>query len=102
MKTENSCERLNCICTHTDPCERGWIWFRYPETTRRKDKEGVWQETTKWYDAVHPCRTCDPERAAIFEQAKSNKELGEMLRNRSTAKKQTAYEEQEFNKTRTL
>lgn len=102
MMNENHCRRLSCICTHTDDCERGWIFVRYPVTTRHRDKEGTWHEKVRWYDGVRPCRTCDPERAAIFEAAKSSEELGEMLQNRSTYNRQKAYEEQEQNKTRTL
>lgn len=99
---DNRCERTNCYCTHSDGCERGWIHVKYSHTTRHLDRQGNWHKKVTWYDGVQPCAICDPERARIFEQAKSSKELGELLRNRSTHKKQAAYEEQEFNKTRTL
>lgn len=99
---QGHCKRVNCICTHDGECEYGWIHFRYPETTRRIDRNGVWQSSVKWYDAVRPCPTCDPERASIFAKAKSTKELHQALQSRSTAQRQAAYQEQEFNKTRTL
>lgn len=99
---EPRCPRPNCICTHDGECEYGWINFRYPETTRRQDKQGVWHKTVKWYDAVRPCPTCDPERAVIFEKARTSRELQHLLQSRSVAQRQAAYQEQEFNKTRTL
>ena len=99
---DNRCDRSYCICTHNDGCERGWIHVKHSDTRERVDRHGVVHKTEVWYDGVIPCPTCDPERAAIFAQAKSSKELGELLRNRSTNKRQQALSEQEFNKTRTL
>jgi len=99
---DNRCGRLNCICTHNDGCERGWIHGKNYVTTQTQTRDGTIKESVISYDAVQPCRTCDPERAYIFEKAKSSNELGELLRNRSNAKKQAAYEEQENKRTRTL
>ena len=47
------CGILNCPCTHTEPCEAGWITL----------PEGK---------GVHPCPTCRPKLAQIFQRFKTD------------------------------
>lgn len=49
--TGPSCNIPRCACTHTEPCDRGWINIE-------DDHGGV--------TAVRPCPTCRPELARII------------------------------------
>ena len=102
MTESRHCKRTGCICTHTDDCEYGWIFGRQRDTQRVKQPDGTWIKVDKWYDCVVPCPTCDPEKAAIFRQARNSDELGEMLRARSISMRSKYYDEQERKQTRTL
>lgn len=51
--------RAGCRCTHTDPCEYGWI-----ETKLIKDG--------REYDAVKPCPICRPDRLTTDDEIASN------------------------------
>lgn len=101
MLNNNHCYKTGCICTHTEPCEHGWIWVEYYEeiVVRINDTTKVKSEKR---EGVTPCPTCDPERAAIFRMAKNTTELGEKLRARSNFNRKQAYESNESSKTRTL
>lgn len=80
------CPRVGCHCTHSDPCDRGWIL----ETNK------------KGHDTARPCPTCDPERAEIFRTSRSTEERNARLQARSKARRAAHYEEEEASRTRTL
>lgn len=46
-----NCHREGCLCTHTDPCDYGWIPM--PPIVRGSIT----------YERVGPCPTCRPELA---------------------------------------
>ena len=98
---ENHCRRINCRCTHTDGCERGYIWVRYAHITERVVK-GEKIQTETWYDGVKFCAVCDPERAHIQNTSTSSEELHQRLGARSKYKHAENYDQQEAQKTRTL
>ena len=95
------CNRTNCICTHTDGCDKGFIFVRYKHIEKRM-REGKEILIETWYDGVRFCPVCDPERAHIQATSISSEELAERLNNRSHFKYSENYEKQEMNKTRTL
>jgi hypothetical protein len=95
------CQRINCRCTHTEGCERGFIYIRYAHITERI-VNGEKNSTETWYDGVRFCPVCDPERAHIQKTSTSSEELGYRLRERSKYKHAENYENQEAQKTRTL
>lgn len=101
MYNDNHCYKTGCICTHTAPCEHGWIWVVYYEDKVTKHN-GQTKVRSERFEGVRPCPTCDPERARIFETAKNSRELAEMLQARSKFNRVKAYEESESSKTRTL
>ena len=98
----NHCGRTGCICTHTEPCEYGFIWVEYYEDKKTVTKDGNTKVTSERFEGVKFCPTCDPERASIQASSRSSKELQERLRARSTVSKFKAYEEEERSKTRAL
>lgn len=49
------CGRRDCRCTHTQPCERGWL------TMPPVVAQGV------TYERVAPCPVCRPEAATRYE-----------------------------------
>lgn len=51
------CYRAGCRCTHTAPCDRGWIEVE-PHVNH-----GV------TYERVAPCPVCRPEAAARLDNA---------------------------------
>ena len=95
------CNRLNCYCTHTDGCEKGFIYVRYADK-KIIIRDGVQTEIEVWYDGVRFCPICDPERAHIQSTSTSSEEMAERLRSRSQFKYSENYEKQETSKTRTL
>jgi uncharacterized Zn finger protein (UPF0148 family) len=98
---DTRCNRTNCICTHTDGCEKGYIWVRYKNTKKRmRHGEQILIET--WYDGVRFCPICDPERAHIQNTSTSSEELAERLRNRSSLRSSDNYDREEATRTRTL
>jgi hypothetical protein len=97
----NNCNRLDCRCTHTDGCERGFIYTPYLDRQEKRIRDEV-KIIEKWYDGVRFCPICDPERAHIQATSTSSEELGQRLRNRSQFKHAENYETQEASKTRTL
>ena len=101
MLNENHCRRINCRCTHTDGCERGWIWTEYIDRQEKKVNDEI-VVVQKVYEGVLFCPVCDPERAHIQKTSKSSEELAERLRERSKYKSAENYERQEANQTRTL
>jgi hypothetical protein len=95
------CGRINCICTHTNGCVKGFIDTRYvdkKELIRKGEKIVV--ET--WYDGVLFCPTCDPERAYIQNTSRTSEEMTQRLRERSSFKQEETYKNNESSKTRTL
>lgn len=95
------CGRINCVCTHTEGCVKGFIHTRYvdrKELIRNGEKKVV--ET--WYDGVLFCPTCDPERAHIQNTSRSSEEMTQRLRERSSLKSSDYYDKEEASKTRTL
>lgn len=101
MYNNNHCYKTGCICTHTAPCEHGWIWVEYYEEKIVR-KNGSTIVKAEKYEGVTPCPTCDPERAAIFRTVKNSAELYEKLQARSSFKRKQVYEDTEASKTRTL
>lgn len=101
MNIENHCGRLNCQCTHTEGCERGYIWVRYRDVRTVNSSEGK-KEVVTWYDGVHFCKICDPDRAYLQSISRTSDELQQRLRERSNHKQAENYEKQEASKTRTL
>ena len=97
----NKCNRLDCRCTHTDGCERGYIYLKYLDR-QEKMFNGEVRIVEKWYDGVRFCQVGDTERAHIQATSTSSEELGQRLRNRSQFKHAENYETQEASKTRTL
>lgn len=98
----NHCGKTGCICTHTAPCEYGWIWVEYYEEKKTKTKDGNTKVVSERYEGVKFCPTCSPDRASIQQSSRDNMELQERLRARSTVSKFKAYEEEERSKTRAL
>lgn len=98
---DNRCVKSTCFCTHTDGCEKGFIWVRYKHTEKRvRHGEEILIET--WYDGVRFCPVCDPERAHIQETSKSSEEMAERLHARSPRKSAENYDKEEATRTRTL
>lgn len=95
------CGRINCVCTHTDGCVKGFIYTRYVD---RKEliKNGEKKVVETWYDGVLFCPTCDPERAHIQNTSRSSEEMTQRLRERSSLKSSDYYDKEEASKTRTL
>ena len=98
---DNRCNKTNCICTHTDGCEKGFIFIRYKYIEKRIFK-GNEILIENWYDGMRFCPVCDPERAHIQSTSKTNEELAERLRNRSSLKSSDNYDKEEATRTRTL
>lgn len=90
MNIEYHCGNAGCICTHTQGCERGWIWGKH------LDEHGV------IYEGVSPCAICDPDRYELFLHAKNRYELMEKLRSRGKHQRSQAYNESEQSKTKVL
>lgn len=95
------CERTNCICTHTEGCEKGFIFTRYKDV-KEIVREGEKKTIETWYDGVLFCPTCYPERAFIQRTSQSSEEMSHRLRERSSLKSTENYEKSEESKTRTL
>lgn len=101
MNLEGHCYRSGCICTHTAPCEYGWIWVEYYDEIKIKKGDRLIVKSER-REGVTPCPTCDPARASIFASAKDGRDFYERLSARSTYNRKQAYEEAENSKTRTL
>jgi len=95
------CGRTNCICTHNNGCEKGFIWTRYADKKYIQTKEGQ-KVVETWYEGVLFCPTCDPERAYIQKTSRSSEEMTQRLRERSSLKSSDYYDKEEASKTRTL
>ena len=95
------CFKDTCYCTHEAPCERGWIWIEEYVENKKVVKGNTIITSTK-HTAVKPCPTCDPERSEIFRTSRSPEELHRRLQERSTFKRESAYESRESDRTRTL
>lgn len=100
MKFEH-CGRINCICTHTDGCIKGFIHGRYEDRKEIKTSTGL-KTVRTFYDGVLFCPTCDPERAHIQNTSRSSEEMAQRLRERSRYKAEENYNNNEASKTRTL
>lgn len=100
-QNQNHCRRPNCRCTHTDGCERGFIWTTY-EIEEVRYIKGEQKIVRTKYEGVLFCEVCDPERAHIQKTSKSSEEFAERLRARSSYKSAENYERTEASKTRTL
>jgi hypothetical protein len=98
---DTRCNKVNCICTHTDGCEKGFIWVRYKHT-EKKMRLGKQILIETWYDGVRFCPICDPERAHIQDTSTTSEELAERLRNRSSLRSSDNYDREEATRTRTL
>ena len=101
MSDIKRCHKVNCFCTHTEPCEYGWINIRYKEIKTVK-RNGETKEIVTWYDGATFCPTCDAQRAHIQTTSTTSEELGQRLRARSEFKTVENYDNQEASKTRTL
>ena len=95
------CGRINCRCTHTEGCEKGFIHTRYVDR-KEKIRKGEKQVVETWYDGVLFCSVCDPERSQIQRTSTSSEEMAQRLRERSKYKHAENYEQKELEKTRTL
>lgn len=51
-----SCGRTDCLCTHTAPCDRGWLDMP-PEVVHQVS-----------YERVAPCPVCRPDAARRYER----------------------------------
>ena len=102
MNLDKHCGVSGCICTHTDGCEKGWIWGKFEDNKVVRIGNGVNANITETLEGVSPCPICDPDRYEIFLTSKSREELLERLRNRGTHQRAKAYDTQENSKTRTL
>ena len=100
-QNQNHCGKLNCRCTHTEGCEKGFIHIRYLDHQERMNK-GEKIVVEKWYDGVQFCSVCNYERAAIQNTSVSTEEMGQRLRERSKYKHAENYDNKESEKTRTL
>jgi hypothetical protein len=98
----NHCGKTGCFCTHTEPCEYGFIWVEYYEDKKTITKEGNTKVVSERFEGVNFCPTCDPERAGIQKSSRTRQELFERLQSRSKFTKTKAYEEEERSKTRAL
>lgn len=56
-KSGPSCGRRDCLCTHTDPCDRGWLPLP-PRVLHGKD-----------YERVAPCAVCRPQSYDRYARA---------------------------------
>jgi hypothetical protein len=66
------CPRLNCPCTHDEPCDRGWI--------NSINENG--------YQRVKPCPNCKPDLASIMARHRDDPEaFEEALQQRATGAK---------------
>ena len=101
MNIDNHCGRAGCRCTHTENCERGWIFITYKSKDKKRinGKEIV---VEKEYEGVQFCPVCDPERAYIQSTSQSTTEMHQRLRERSNYKQAENYEKQEQGKTKVL
>ena len=52
------CGRTGCMCTHTEPCDHGWL--AAPDRVNR--------ETGMVYEQVAPCPVCKPDAADRIAQ----------------------------------
>lgn len=100
MKFEH-CGKINCLCTHTDGCIKGFIYTRYSDKKEIKVNDEI-KVIETWYDGVLFCPTCDPERAYIQQSSRSSEEMAQRLRERSRYKAEETYNNNEASKTRTL
>jgi hypothetical protein len=98
----NHCGKTGCFCTHTEPCEYGFIWVEYYEDKKTVTKDGNTKVVAERFEGVKFCPTCDPERSGIQNSSRNPTELGERLRARSKVSKFKTYEEEERSKTRAL
>ena len=99
---ENHCGKSGCMCTHTEGCEKGFIWVEYYEDDIRLLPDGSKKVKSVKREGVRFCHICDPERARIQQTARNGFELGEKLRALSKHNRKLAYEENESSRTRTL
>jgi hypothetical protein len=97
----NHCGKMNCRCTHTDGCVKGFIEKDYVIKKFFDTPTGQRVVETK-YEGVVFCSTCDPERAHIQNTSRSSEEMTERLRARSHSKSSENYQREESSKTRTL
>lgn len=96
------CNRVGCICTHTDGCEAGWIAIEYWVDARGVACSEFAKIPKQKYEGVIPCKNCDPERWIIWNTSRNSREYHERLIARSTHNRTKAYESEEQSKTRTL
>lgn len=97
-----ACKKINCLCSHTFPCEQGWIYLTETIIEIRNLRDGTKKEIEKVYNSVTFCPTCDPERAQILDTATTSDQRDEQLRSRSHFKVGENYDKQEQSRTRTL
>lgn len=98
---DTKCHRVNCLCTHTDGCVKGYIETRYKVVEKRiRNNEPITIE--KWYDGVKFCPVCDPVRAHIQETSRSSEEMADRLRALSPNKRAENYEKENEARTHTL
>jgi hypothetical protein len=96
------CAKDFCICTHTAPCERGWISHEIEELKLVKLSKTEVRHDTLIREVVRPCPSCYPEKAELFRKARNREELGELLRAQSKMNQKKFQEEESWGRTRTL
>ena len=55
------CGRAGCPCTHTAPCDHGWVDAATLRRTALNRQTGEFRVLGE-YDAVRPCEVCKPDR----------------------------------------
>lgn len=67
MIDELGCGKYPCPCTHTHPCDRGWIWLTWTDIRETTLPDGTIKQHKTEYDGVRHCPICRPERAAQLQ-----------------------------------
>lgn len=80
MIEREGCSKYPCPCDHQEPCDRGWIWVYWTTIDERMTQDGTIVKHTIEHDGVRHCPTCRPERAALFNKARSAEEYQALLR----------------------
>lgn len=96
------CGKPNCICTHTEGCDNGWVMVEYWVASNGvicSEFDNI--EKTKHEGAV-PCKNCDYDRWHIYKTSATSEEYYERLRARGAHTRIKAYEIEESSKTRIL
>ena len=101
MLGSRHCKRLQCLCTHEDPCYSGWVTYNYVEEIKRI-RNGIPAVEYINREGARPCMTCNPQGYEFWFSSKSNEEYHSRMQDQSHSNKSKAYERDERDKTRTL